>query len=308
MTPHPSYYPPLFPARSLPSCAKFALPAPSPSTVHCSQLTAHWTYTFSAKEKDVETGLSYFGSRYYSSDLSIWLSVDPMSDKYASLSPYNYCANNPVKLVDPNGEEIGNYYDIYGCYLGTDGIDDCKTYLVYDLEDISFDKNGKIVPREMNDIVELPSQENRRAMISSMEIFDAENPNAEWGGFCGYQIYTDGCFAEHDIVRWGTPGESVPCNGGNKMHYNTKSAKSDWFHITLVFHTHGSGTCKGNVYWDQRPSEDDFPVSLYWRVKTGGSAKSAVFGMKDRTVYFYNELKNISGAMPFDVFISIPDS
>ena len=63
-------------------------------------------YTFSAKEKDSETGLSYFGSRYYSSDLSIWLSVDPMSDKYPSLSPYSYCANNPVKLVDPYGEEV----------------------------------------------------------------------------------------------------------------------------------------------------------------------------------------------------------
>ncbi len=62
-------------------------------------------YTFSAKERDTETGLSYFGSRYYSSDLSIWLSVDPMSDKYASLSPYVYCADNPVKLVDPNGED-----------------------------------------------------------------------------------------------------------------------------------------------------------------------------------------------------------
>ncbi len=62
-------------------------------------------YTFSAKEKDSETGLSYFGSRYYSSDLSIWLSVDPMSDKYPSLSPYSYCANNPVKVVDPNGED-----------------------------------------------------------------------------------------------------------------------------------------------------------------------------------------------------------
>ncbi|MBQ6157316.1 MAG: hypothetical protein IJK22_12045, partial [Bacteroidales bacterium] len=61
-------------------------------------------FTFSAKERDSETGLSYFGSRYYSSDLSIWLSVDPMGDKYASLSPYTYCANNPVKLVDPNGE------------------------------------------------------------------------------------------------------------------------------------------------------------------------------------------------------------
>ena len=63
-------------------------------------------HTFSAKEKDTETGLSYFGSRYYSSDLSIWLSVDPMSDKYPSLSPYVYCANNPIKLVDPNGEEV----------------------------------------------------------------------------------------------------------------------------------------------------------------------------------------------------------
>ena len=63
-------------------------------------------YTFSAKEKDVETGLSYFGSRYYSSDLSIWLSVDPQAAKYPSLSPYVYCANNPIKLVDPNGEEI----------------------------------------------------------------------------------------------------------------------------------------------------------------------------------------------------------
>ena len=61
-------------------------------------------FAFSAKERDVETGLSYFGSRYYSSDLSIWLSVDPMSDKYPSLSPYVYCADNPVKLVDPNGE------------------------------------------------------------------------------------------------------------------------------------------------------------------------------------------------------------
>ncbi len=76
-------------------------------TANYSLLTANsLTFTFSAKERDSETGLSYFGSRYYSSDLSIWLSVDPMAAKYASLSPYVYCADNPVKLVDPNGEEI----------------------------------------------------------------------------------------------------------------------------------------------------------------------------------------------------------
>ena len=78
----------------------------SPSD-HSSLITAHSSHTFSAKERDSETGLSYFGSRYYSSDLSIWLSIDPQASKYPSLSPYVYCADNPVRLVDPDGEEIG---------------------------------------------------------------------------------------------------------------------------------------------------------------------------------------------------------
>jgi len=60
-------------------------------------------YTFSAKEKDDETQYSYFGARYYDSDVSIWLSVDPMAGKYPSLSPYAYCANNPIVFFDPNG-------------------------------------------------------------------------------------------------------------------------------------------------------------------------------------------------------------
>jgi len=60
-------------------------------------------YKFTAKELDNETSYTYFGARYYDSDLSVWLSVDPMSDKYPSLSPYCYSANNPVVLVDPNG-------------------------------------------------------------------------------------------------------------------------------------------------------------------------------------------------------------
>ena len=36
----------------------------------------------------------------------MWISVDPMADKYPSISPYAYCAWNPVKLVDPDGREI----------------------------------------------------------------------------------------------------------------------------------------------------------------------------------------------------------
>ena len=62
---------------------------------------------FTGKEKDEETGYGYFGARYMDHELmTMWLSVDPMADKYPSISPYAYCVWNPIKLVDPNGEDI----------------------------------------------------------------------------------------------------------------------------------------------------------------------------------------------------------
>ena len=63
-------------------------------------------YKYNGKEKDPESGLHYYGARYYDSDISQWLSIDPMADKYPSLSPYNYCADNPVNIIDPDGRDI----------------------------------------------------------------------------------------------------------------------------------------------------------------------------------------------------------
>ena len=62
--------------------------------------------TFTGKERDSETGYSYFGARYYDSELSgLFLSVDPMADKYPIISPYHYCHWNPIRLVDPDGQD-----------------------------------------------------------------------------------------------------------------------------------------------------------------------------------------------------------
>ena len=64
-----------------------------------------------------ETGLSYFGARYYDSDiLTGWLSVDPMADDFLYISPYNYCNWNPVKLKDPDGE--GPIFSLAGALVG----------------------------------------------------------------------------------------------------------------------------------------------------------------------------------------------
>ena len=61
-------------------------------------------YKFNAKELDEETGLYYYGARYYDPRISLWYGVDPLAEEYPNMSGYAYCANNPVKFIDPNGK------------------------------------------------------------------------------------------------------------------------------------------------------------------------------------------------------------
>lgn len=65
-----------------------------------------WQSSSTGKELDRETGYGYFGARYMDHGvLTMWLSVDPMADKYPSISPYAYCAWNLMRTVDPDGKE-----------------------------------------------------------------------------------------------------------------------------------------------------------------------------------------------------------
>ena len=82
-------------------------------------LNAIFASNSTGKELDEETGYGYFGARYMDHELMTgWLSVDPMADKYPNISPYAYCAWNPMRLVDPDGKEI----DVSALYKkGRDG-------------------------------------------------------------------------------------------------------------------------------------------------------------------------------------------
>lgn len=71
-------------------------------------------YLFNAKEFDEETGLYYYGARYYDPKLAMWLGVDPLAEKYPNVGAYVYCANNPVKLVDPDGRIPRLYVEVQG--------------------------------------------------------------------------------------------------------------------------------------------------------------------------------------------------
>lgn len=49
---------------------------------------------------------SIFAGRYYDPRTGRWLSVDPKAAKYPGLSPYNYCLNNPLRNIDPDGKDV----------------------------------------------------------------------------------------------------------------------------------------------------------------------------------------------------------
>ena len=63
-------------------------------------------YLFNAKEFDEETGMYYYGARYYEPRLSLWISVDKEGEKMPSISSFAYCKNNPTSAIDPDGNKI----------------------------------------------------------------------------------------------------------------------------------------------------------------------------------------------------------
>ena len=65
-------------------------------------------HKYNGKEFDTMHGLNTYdyGARQYNSLLGRWDRMDPLCEKYYSVSPYAYCANNPVNAFDPDGKEV----------------------------------------------------------------------------------------------------------------------------------------------------------------------------------------------------------
>ena len=71
-------------------------------------------YGYGGKEEQDELGLEWhdFHARNYDASLGRWMNVDPLAEKYPSMSPYSAFANNPIFYVDPDGREIKTHREV----------------------------------------------------------------------------------------------------------------------------------------------------------------------------------------------------
>ena len=78
-------------------------------------------WKFNGKELDSETGLYYYGARYYEPVLALWYGVDALAEDNNAVSGYHFCHANPILRVDNDGNS--DYFDFEGNYIGSDNID-----------------------------------------------------------------------------------------------------------------------------------------------------------------------------------------
>jgi len=107
--------------------------------------TSQKRYKYVGKERDEETGLYYYGFRYYAAWLCRFVSVDPMKGERVWLSPYNYCQNNPINKVDPTGaldEDPPNSAEMFE--INTDN-GEVTSVSIAKITNIIFGENGEII-------------------------------------------------------------------------------------------------------------------------------------------------------------------
>ena len=143
-------------------------------------------YLFNAKEFDEETGMYYYGARYYEPRLSLWISTDPLGETAPHITGYCYTANNPIILIDPDGEAWKpTKNEETGQNTGYEWIEPSKSY----------DSNGNLLPGLYEQAIFFSNQGNNG------KTFDSEN-RFNMGSSIATVYCADGTTAEFEACTY----------------------------------------------------------------------------------------------------------
>ena len=193
-------------------------------------------YLFNAKEFDEETGMYYYGARYYEPRLSLWMSTDPLEEKYCDINAYAYCHNNPVNMTDPEG--LGDYYTNTGYWLGTDGK---KNNLAYITDYVHVNKSG---------MVDKSTNSKLLPILNSNLLIDASTAYAESSGNV-FETYAIASVHTRNRVAY---GEGSP--KANQFLHTPKEKRNEYLKMQQAIgavinaNTNGFDYSHGATMWD----------------------------------------------------------
>ncbi|MCM1503542.1 MAG: RHS repeat-associated core domain-containing protein, partial [Bacteroidales bacterium] len=193
-------------------------------------------YRFNGKESQEFTGLPLldYGARFYNPTATRWTTMDPMAEKYYSVSPYAFCSGNPVNFVDPDGEDFyvfdsnGNYkekMEIEGQHRiavhSTVTLESGETYDHYDFFDFADPENdpASIDNGEITKIIQTSENEiYDQLVLQGMSNASMKDFYRESGGGGLFDYYT-----QVVSTHYKNPDSNLYLPKGEKVAHNAKN-------------------------------------------------------------------------------------
>ena len=220
-------------------------------------------YLFNAKEFDEETGMYYYGARYYEPRLSLWMSVDRFAENYPNIASYCFSANNPLHIVDENGDSIQirefgqetKMWNVYNYDVESGSFKDANgTKYSGTNENIARTTSALNVLRSKkagNDLVTKLSQSSKKVIILAQE----GTSNGEGEGSQGYDSY----------VKW-DPTKDAAFGGGSFVALGHELA-------------HSLDRLSGTMYWSNISNIlPDGSKNVVEEVMTGTAKQEKAYG------------------------------
>ena len=268
-------------------------------------------YKYNGKELDQMHGLNLYdySARYYESGIGRFTTVDPLAEKYYSISPYAYCANNPLRYIDPTGMAYGDFLDEKGNVIGNDGINDERLYVMKtdaskESKKYIKDNSGNINAfRNADNIAYQNSIEIECNPTARQDMVNEISKDNGKGGTKDANNREYGGSVENGVVAIATPGAVANPKTDATASIELPVGKS-------TFHSHPSGTMEdrstptGNVLgggttttysFTQTPSLQD--------ISNAGSFTNYVFGRSDNKVHIYNS-SGTQASIPMNRFVT----